>query len=128
MSCISLHSNDTYCFFQKYIIKNIIIQVVMSRFVTNTFLCRFSRITFSTTTKMFCSRFDDNRLFLSEGDFSGHLFSLRGKILAMERSKKVDGGKIFWRLNGEEVLYGLTEFQSVISERMRSVSSQRIYN
>ena len=95
-------------------------------FLTNIILYYFPNIIFWMTTEMLCSRFDDNRLFLSEGDFSGHLFSLRGKILAMERSKKVDGGKIFLRLNGKKVLYGLTEFQSVISERMRSVSSQRI--
>jgi len=43
-------------------------------------------------SKMFCSRFDDYRLFLSGGDFSGHLFSPSRKG-AMERSKKVDGGK-----------------------------------
>ena len=33
-----------------------------------------------------------------------------------EEAKKVDGGKTFWRLNGNVVLYGFREFQSVILE------------
>ena len=65
-----------HSFSQKYIIKNIIIvQVVMSKFKTNIYCSDFSKITFRMTSKMLCSRFDDNRLFLSGGDFSGHLFS-----------------------------------------------------
>ena len=44
--------------------------------------------------------------------FGPFVFSLKERSDGKKR--KVDGGKTFWRLNGEEVLYGLRESQSVI--------------
>ena len=97
-------------FSQKYIIKNIIVQVVMSKFYDKLF---FLDSLSGWEGKCFVQGSMTIVCFYLGGDFSGHLFSPSRKG-AMERSKKVDGGKTFWRLNGEEVLYGLRESQSVI--------------
>jgi len=56
------------------------------------------------TSKMLCSRFDDNRLFLSGGDFSGHLFAPSRKSMERWREAKRLMEKYFGKISWKNVL------------------------
>ena len=72
--------------------------------MTNIFRSNFPRITFRMTSKMLCSRFDDNRLFLSGGDFSGHLFAPSRKSMEGWKEAKRLMEEIFWKSIMENIL------------------------